>query len=282
MFFQCSGGEKLLPDDDQPNVERTNDEDKSPKLPPPTQKQYQDLLAEVELINKEVTTVRRQLWEAQDQLKEKDDKIRTLENHVNELLEDRQKDVDLVKELKEANTELLEQEAKARESLDLMKRVLTRAELKAKGDEETIEILKHDLRRNRTEDDAERMKQAVKEKEKRLELYLKEADDEVKEWKEKFTLANRTVINLRSQIAAMDDPTGAAKQLERQRKMIDALEQQIIDLEIEDMEREDEVRDVLDEILPQYDHRVIHRAYFDEDLEKSRVKEVLHKLNCAK
>jgi chromosome segregation ATPase len=278
MFFQWQVQEDKSPDNHQ-NDDATKNTDGSPTLPAPTQKQYQDLVAEAELLNKEVTAVRRQLWEAQDQLKEKEDKIRTLENHVNELLENREKEIHLMKELREANAELVEQEAKARESLEVMKRVLTRAELKAKEDEETIELLKYDLYRNKTEDDAKRMKRAVEEKERQLDEFFKEADEEVRAWKQKYALANRMVNNLRAQIAAMEDPSGAAKQLEKQRRMIDALEQQIIDLELEELEREDDQRD---DDVREFDHEVINRAWLDEDLKESRVREVLQKLDCTK
>jgi len=246
-------------------------------------RQYQDLLEEVEIINNEVTVVRKQLWEAQDQLKEKEEKIRTLENHVNELLECRERDEENVKMLKEANTTLVEEEAKLREAMDMMKQVLTRSELKAKEDQETISRLEEErsllsrkplgVRFKQDEDAMEHIRHASEEQVRRLKLMLHHAEKEIEMRKHKHYVANKLVETLRAQITAMDDPSGTVKELNKQKNLVRKLEQQIIELE-EDTEDEEEERD--DDI----DQEVINRAWFDEDLESSGLRAVVNMFSC--
>lgn len=251
------------------------------------ERRYRDLLAEVDLINTEVTNVRKQLWEAQDTLKEKDNKIRKLEEHIKELLEQREKDEASIKELKVANADLVEEETKVREALDLMKKVLTRSELRAKEDEETIAILKEERdsllkmagvsnKSNLNLSAIERIKEASAEREERYKELLNDAEAEIDEYKDRHAKAAKLINHLRSQLAAVGDPTGAAAQLERQRRMIDALEEQIIEMEIEEMEKEEQRSDT-----PVYDHSAIHRSILDEDFGgESHLKNVIERLDC--
>jgi chromosome segregation ATPase len=250
----------------------------------PVKKQYKDLLDEVETINKEVTTVRKQLWEAQDQIKEKEEKIVSLKNHIDELVGLRMKDEEMIKMLKEANTSLVEEEAKVRESMDLMKRVLTRSELKAKEDQETIVFLKEELKNSGNPNSStintsamKRLEKASEAKERNLKNDLAQAEKQVEIWKYKHELANRMVNNLRAQMAVLDDPIGAGKLLEKQRQMIDVLEHQIMELELEEMEREEEDRD---DLLQRHD--IVSRACFDEDLDHSRIREVISQLDNSR
>jgi chromosome segregation ATPase len=289
-MFHC--GRSLPDDDDVVVVQGTNRDPIAVSEPigapveTPLERQYRGLLTEVDLINTEVTNVRKQLWEAQDKLKEKDDKIRKLETHVQELLDQREKDVASIKELKEANADLVEEETKVRESLDLMKKVLTRAELKVKEDEETISLLKQERKSllqvagvskqsNLNLTAIDRIKEASAAREEKYKELLNEAEAEIDEYKDRHAKAAKLVNHLRAQLAAVEDPTGAAAQLEKQRRMIDALEEQIIELEIEEMEKEDERSDT-----PVYDHSVVHRSILDEDFEDSRLRRVIERLDC--
>lgn len=248
--------------------------------------QHKALLEEVELINSEVTAVRKQLWETQDILKEKDDKITKLETQIKELLDVHQKEGEIVKELKEANTSLVEEEAKIREQLDLLKKVLTRSELKAKQYEETIADLKEKQNSlGKCADfskisgfsltDFGRFKERSESKEEKYKKLLDEAEAEIDKWKDRHAQVAKLASSLRAQLKAVNDPTGAAMQLDKQRRMIDALEQQIIDLELEDLEKEDERSD-----RPEYDHSVIQRAILDEDLDGSKIRTIMQSLDC--
>ncbi|KAG7368791.1 hypothetical protein IV203_031534 [Nitzschia inconspicua] len=251
-----------------------------------TPQQHKALLEEVELINSEVTAVRKQLWQTQDLLKEKDGKLAKLETQVKEILNLREKDEEVIKELKEANTTLVEEEAKVREQLDLLKKVLTRSELKAKEYEETIAELKKE--KESLENSAQcsgaggfsiadfgRLQPKSESKEEKYKMLLDEAEAEIDVWKDRHAQAAKMASNLRAQLNAVKDPTGAAAQLERQRRMIDALEQQIIELELEDLEKEDERGEI-----SEYDHSVIQRAIFDEDLEGSKLRSLIQSMDC--
>ena len=285
-MFQC--GPSLADDLDKDGTSTSPIAVKEPEVPTETamERQYRGLLAEVDLINTECTNVRKQLWEAQDSVKEKDEKIRKLREHVEELLEQREKDEATIKELKTANADLVEEETKVRESLDLMKKVLTRSELRAKEDEETIAILKEERdsllqvagvskKSNSNLSAIERIKEASEEREERYKELLNEAEVEIDEYKDRHAKAAKLINHLRSQVAAAEDPSGAVAQLERQKKMIDALEEQIIEMEIEEMEKEEERRDA-----PLYDHSVVHRSVLDEDFGESHLKSVMESLDC--
>ncbi|KAL3913207.1 MAG: hypothetical protein SGARI_000769 [Bacillariaceae sp.] len=287
-MFQC--GPSLADDLDKDGTSTSPIAVREPKLPEVTEtaieRQYRGLLTEVDLINTEVTSVRKQLWEAQDTIKEKDEKIRKLEEHIDELLEQRQKDEASIKELKVANADLVEEETKVRESLDLMKKVLTRSELRAKEDEETIAILREERdsllqvagvskQSNVNLTAIERIKEASEEREERYKELLNEAEAEIDEYKDRHTKAAKLINHLRSQLAAVENPTTAVAQLEKQQKMIDALEEQIIEMEIEEMEKEENRGD-----KPIYDHDVVHRSILDEDFGASHIKTVIEHLDC--
>jgi chromosome segregation ATPase len=289
-MFQC--GAKNQVDASSLDVQKSSrDAGASPSSPAPpregvTLQQHKALLEEVELINNEVTAVRKQLWETQDTVKEKDLKIETLEKKVKKLLELREKDEATVKELKEANTSLVEEEAKVREQMDLLKKVLTRSELKAKEYEETIAELKEERDsmakfgecsqvNGFSLADFGRFKERSESKEEKYKKLLDEAEADIDKWKDRYAKAAKSVSNLQAQLDAVKDPTGAAKQLAKQRRMIDALEQQIIDLELEEMEKEDERSE-----MPEYDHTVIQRAIFDEDLEGSKLRALIQTMDC--
>jgi chromosome segregation ATPase len=252
-----------------------------------TSMQRSALLEEVELINSEVTAVRKQLWDTQDMLKEKNRKIEKLESQVEELLKLREKDEATVKELKEANTNLVEEEANVRDQLDLMKKVLTRSEIKAKDYEETISILKNSREPPNVKDgctshggvsltEIGRLKKRSEEREEKYKKLLDEAENEIDMWKDRHAEAMKLASNLQSQLNALGDPTGTALQLEKQRKMIDALEEQITALELDELEKEEEDRGD----IPQYDHSLIQRAILDEDLEGSKLRTLIQTLDC--
>lgn len=274
--------------------------------PQPTLKQYEDLKQEVETVNEEVTRARKELWETQDKLKESDNKVCELENHIHELLDQRAEDESTVNMLKEENTKLVEEELKVRESLDLMKTVFTRAQFKAKQDQETIAILKDEKDALREEIEqlrtlafeapcgqskntnrptkgdskvAQKIAQASSEKERNLKLLLFQTEKELEALKKQHVLANKTIKRLRQQMGAMDDPTEAARQLDKQSRVIDRLEQQIIEMEMEDMEREE--NEQRDDDLKRGNQEIVNRGCLDEDLEESLAKTVMSKLDCS-
>jgi chromosome segregation ATPase len=196
---------------------------------PPTQKQYQHLLEEVEAVNEEVKKLRRKLFKTQDALKERDDKVRTLEdrgkaalqeredkirvleNHINELLDLQGKNDQTIKMLMENNATLIEEESKVRESLDRMKKVFARAQMQSKVDRDKIASLteERDALLGESRDD-----QVAGEKERNLKTMVLQTETDLEIWKKKHAAAEKTINSMRDQMAAMNDPYEAAKQIE--------------------------------------------------------------------
>ena len=106
--------------------------------------QQEELMAEIESITEQLTKTRNTLWETQDNLRTTEQKAQQLEMHVAELVAERKNDARQVKQLQEDNARYLEDESKIRESLELMKKVFIRGQLKAKEDQENIALLQEE------------------------------------------------------------------------------------------------------------------------------------------
>jgi uncharacterized coiled-coil DUF342 family protein len=268
-------------------------------------KKEQELLREVKILNQEVTRARQALWEAQDKIDESKGKINEMKHHVDDLLQQRVDDDRTIHMLKEENMKLVEGELKIRESLDLMKTVFTRAQIKTKEDQETIARLRQERDAMRKEvkklleqpeksnnksfsllrefSDSGNMMNvttAASGKEKTLKKLLLQTERDYDALKKHHVQANKTIKRLRQQMDAMNDPAEASRQLDKQSRIIDKLEQQIIDMQLEDADREDrELRD--DDAKFGLTDNVVNRAFLDEDLEDSLAQQVFAKLDCA-
>jgi len=205
------------------------------------QKRILNLQKEVEDVNEEATNTRRLLWVAQDKLKESEDQIRKLENHLNEVLELREKDLQNIKSLRVANSDCVENESRAREAMEVFKKCYKRAQVKIKEHEEEILALReHRASVHRgppeeyettngmvNESALEYIQSVSNEKEKRLKKMLSETEVEVDLWKSKYKVANKRCMNWQEQILAMEHPTEGAAHIKRQRIQIENLEAQI-------------------------------------------------------
>lgn len=205
-------------------------------------RQIQTLQKEVEEVNEDATNARRLLWEAEDKLKESDDQIRKLENHLNELLELREKDLQNIKALRVANSDCVENESRAREAMEVFKKCYKRAQVKIKEHEEEIMALREhreSAERGRNEmgdldtsgmvneSALEYIQSVSAEKEKRLKKMLSETEVEVDLWKSKYKVAHKRCQNWQEQILAMEHPTEGAAHIKRQRIQIENLEAEI-------------------------------------------------------
>jgi len=202
-------------------------------------RRIQTLQKEVEDVNEDATNSRRMLWEAEDKLKESDDQIRKLENHLNELLELRENDLANIKALRVANSDCVENESRAREAMEVFKKCYKRAQVKIKEHEEEIMALRehkesaerggiemgdHDTSGMVNESALEYIQSVSAEKEKRLKKMLSETEVEVDLWKSKYKVANKRAQNWQEQILAMEHPTEGAAHIKRQRIQIENLE----------------------------------------------------------
>ena len=221
-------------------------------------KRIQSLQAEVEEVNEESTKTRKQLWETQDRLKDTEDQVRQLENHLNEVLELREKDLETIKSLRAANSDCVEMESRAREAVEVFKKCYKRSQLKIKQNEEEIIVLreqrdKAERGRGRGQGETGYMdtsamvnESALKyiqvvsnDKEKRLRKMLNQTEKEVELWKSKHKVAVKRCQNWQQHILAMEHPSEAAEHMEKQRIQIEKLEKNIIMLE-EEMEMDEE------------------------------------------
>lgn len=261
-------------------------------------KRYQNLLKEVEEVNDEATNIRKQLWETQDSLKESEDKVRKLENHLNEILELREKDLKTITTLEVSNAECVEMESRARESMEVFKKVYKRAQLQIKEQEEEIAILREQrdmLVREKSngrdtavmvdESALEYIKIVSEEKEKRLKDMLFQAEKEVELWKSKHKVAMKRAQNSREQIRVMEeDPTESVTYVNTQRKTIEELENKlrILEEENEMEERDDGGERKVNYRYPATDeyfnHSVVGRAFCDEDLDDGLTRDLIHRL----
>jgi len=266
-------------------------------------KRYQALREEVDEVSEEATKTRKKLWEAQDSLKEANEKVRELENHLNEVLELREKYLETIKTLQITNTECAENENRARESTEIFKKVYKRAQLKIKEDEEEIAILREQRdtvireknckegnfnsghARTTVEMEAlEQIKIVSENKEKTLKNMLFQAEREAELWKSKHKVAVKRVKNSREQILAMEDPTRATSHMEKQRIEIEELENQLSNIEEKegvDQEDRDEAREIEENNRNRSDSidvNVLDGAYCDEDLDNGLTRDLINRI----
>jgi chromosome segregation ATPase len=240
-------------------------------------KVHEDLLPELDNVTEQLTKTRDQLWKTQDHLKGSEEKVQLLETHITELVSCRENDEEQIKNLQEENSKALEEEAKVRESLDLMKRVFTRTQLKSKEDQETLMLLQEErdllLEENKhirescgvsMHDKAaiSRIKQESLEKEKQLTLILEKTKKDLEKAKAKEAVSDQNIMTLTRKLTSMKDPSDAERKLERQGKKIDALELQLQELK-------------------QNDDELLRRAVLDEDLSDSVAGQFMKKLDCS-
>lgn len=103
-----------------------------------TPQMYEEVLGEVDTVTEELNKVRRELWETQDDLKEAKVYRQKVKQHEKICIDDKETIKTL--ELKFGNS--LTKERDTRDALDLMKKVFTRTQLKARDDQTAIQKLK--------------------------------------------------------------------------------------------------------------------------------------------
>mmetsp|Transcript_9530 Transcript_9530/g.28415 ORF Transcript_9530/g.28415 Transcript_9530/m.28415 type:complete len:337 (+) Transcript_9530:123-1133(+) len=277
-------------------------------------KRLQSLQTEIDEVNEDATTTRKKLWETQDKLKSAEDQIRKLENHLNEVLELREKDMETVKTLRAANSDCVEMESRAREAMEVFKKCYKRAQLKIKEQEEETALLREQNRaaRDRSEANAdtanagvnksalEYIKSISEEKEKRLKKMVFETEKEVDLWKSRYRVASKRCSNLQEHIEAAEHPSEATVHMNKQRIKIEQLEEALkVAEEKQERQRreyreEKEEQDEQEERDDDHDDSnhfsggivddIVHRAFCDEDLRGSLTKDLVKRLqvlNCT-
>jgi len=211
-------------------------------------KRIKNLETEIDEINEEATNTRKILWETEDKVKEQEHQIRQLENHLNEILELREKDLSHIKGLRAANSDCVENESRAREAMDVFKKCYKRAKLKMNQQEQEIAVLQERGKHNSETTDTTGMvsesalhfiQTVSNDKEKRLEKMLTDSEVEVDVWKSKYKVAQKRCLNWQEQILAMEHPSEGVNHIKRQRIAIDKLQEKVNTLETEKSELED-------------------------------------------
>jgi chromosome segregation ATPase len=251
--------------------------------------QHNELMEEIETITKQLTKTRNTLWEAQDRLRTSEHKAQQLEMHVTELLAARNQDAVKVKQIQEDNTRCLEEEAKIRESLELMKKVFTRNQLKSKEDQETIALMQEERdllleenqklhsitskQQNSKNDSAgsepqktERfLSDASQKNERLLSDALEKARKELRDYKKKEVHADNKIRRLKNKLLEARD----SKLQYDDPGLIDRLERNVMNY-VQGTEGRDEE-----------DSNIVARAFLDEDLNESLTRNFMKNLNCA-
>lgn len=242
--------------------------------------QYDDFVAEINSITEQLTKTQKTLWKTQDKLKVSEDKVQGYEAHIAELSAAHQSDVSLIDMLRNENSQFLEEEAKLRESLELMKKVFTRTKMMSKEDKETIELLEQERDLVVKENDALRkasiegrmdqeLLSKLQEESTSRETFLKEmlekTSAELKFYKKKQVNAENAIQSLTKQLLKSNNqgtmPEGTQQEIKKQRKIIDQLELKV--QELTDKRKEKDEDEDYDEDEP----NLLNKAYFDEDLE---------------
>lgn len=251
-----------------------------------TPKMYEALLKELDTVTSQLTKTRDQLWQTQDQLRESEEKTREHGNHIKELIYTRDKDAETMKEIRTENSKFVEEEMKMRENMDLMKKVFARTQIKLKEEQETVSLIQEErellIKENemlRTTSDASvsiskhekasamRHQRESLEKERHLMSIYDKSKEQLETTFDKLAASEKKVKQLQLQLASMKDPDEAQRQLEKQRKRIDALERQLLELE-EDADDEDDT--------------LLGRALLDEDLEDGLTRQIMSQLDFGK
>lgn len=248
-----------------------------------TKKQYDDLIEEINNISAQLTKTRESLWGCQDKLKESQKKTSILEGHISELVAQREADEKMIANLRKENSKTLEEEAKMRESLDLMKKVFTKSQLRAKADQETLKKLKEErdtlkaknsklLEENvMAKNDQYFLMEANKkaqENEKNLNLILRKTRQDLAQYQNKQGHADTAIKQLTKRLVSMHggDESISMTKLNKQRKMINSLERQVQQLAVQE-EREES--------------SFMKRALFDEDLDDGITRQFMQSMDCT-
>lgn len=238
---------------------------------------HEQLLAEIEGITEQLTKTRGTLWEAQDKLRISEKKSQQLEMHIAELVAARKDDAKKVKQIQEDNTRCLEEEAKIRESLELMKKVFTRNQLKNKEDLETLALVKEErdllleenerLRSNAAKNAKDENKESKdsQKNERVLSDALERTRKELHEYKKKQQRAESKIRKLKNKV--LEERENSRSNYEP--GLIDRLERNVMHY-VRGTEDRDE-----------QDTNIIARAFLDEDLEDGLARELIPNLNCG-
>ena len=201
-------------------------------------RRIKSLQTEVDEVTEEATKTRKTLWETQDRLTEKDEKIRELENHLNEVLQMRDNDLVNIKQLRVANSDCVENENRAQEAMEVFKKCYKRTQLKIKEHEEEIAVLREQVKSLEwaadeskvlntgmvNESALEYIQQVSNSKEKKLKDLLSQSESDAELWKSKYKVANKRCTNWQEQILMYEHQTEGGAHIKKQRIKIQELE----------------------------------------------------------
>jgi DNA repair exonuclease SbcCD ATPase subunit len=191
---------------------------------PVTPQMYDEVLDEVDTVTEKLNEVRAELWETQDELKEAKVDKQQLQAYENFSA----KDKETMKMLELKLNESQKRERDTRDALDLMKRVFTRTQLKAKDDQAVIQKIK-ETNRWLAEENINLLQSLVNAAQE--ELFGDESpSEERKDNTEKLTFDNYGSIDMGKKLADKLKETKRADKL-KETKRADKLKETKRDLE---------------------------------------------------
>lgn len=245
---------------------------------PLTKIEYDDLMAEIEAVTEQLTKTRTSLWETQDRLRVSEGKVQQLEMHIEELVAVHDQDVQRIKALQQENSQCLEEEVKIRESLDLMKKVFTRLQLKSKEEQETIALLNEErallLAENKKLRNAKSDGQSETELQKGtndVAIALEKTQAELAEYRTKNSSLEGMIQQLKKKLLeqkAYIDPDARARKAKPP-------EHRALAEPVQAIERRNDSYDDVDE------SDIVLRAFLDEDLDDGFARNLMQNLDCG-
>jgi chromosome segregation ATPase len=205
-----------------------------------TPQMYADVLDEVDQVTKELTNTRSKLWQTQDDFKEAEYAVVEMEKQLTDLMTARDVDQESIKLLREANSSQVEEELRLRDSLELMKKVFTRTQLKTKDDHDKIQNLKEEIElqveeNQKLRDELDQLRAVMAkpgqptDRENRLKEALDKSRRELESAMAKQGIAEENIKIMTKRLLAQ--PANMEVVLSKQREEIETLQKKIKELE---------------------------------------------------
>ena len=210
-----------------------------------TPQMYADVLDEIDQVTEQLNATRQRLWETQDELQESEKVVIELEQQLSEELGSKEKDQETMRLLREENSNQVEEEMRLRDSLELMKKVFTRTQLKAKDDQETISNLKEQNEIQAEEYGALKEeldilkadhKKIYGDREKKLLDMIDKTRRELESATAKQKIAEENIKTMRKRLEAVKSPSETSALIQKQQREIERLEKELRQKTIESMD----------------------------------------------
>ena len=201
-----------------------------------TPQMYADVLDEIDQVTAQLNQTRQRLWEAQDEFQEAEKVILELEKQLSEEFGSKERDQEMIRMLQDENSSQVEEEMRLRDSLELMKKVFTRTQLKTKEDQETISELKEQIDAQAEEygalkEELENLKANHKkiygDREKKLVDMVEKTKRELESATAKQHIAEENIKTMRKKLESTKPSSDTSLLIQKQQREIERLEKEL-------------------------------------------------------